>query len=52
MHDAIEKGNGQEEVLETMLATLELIEDEGKLPDNDWLIIVLSHIPGKTCPIF
>ena len=35
-----------------ILATLELIEYEGKLPDNDWLITVLSDVPGDTCIIF
>ena len=28
----------------SMLATIMLIEEEGKLPDNEWLLTVLSHI--------
>ena len=35
-----------------MLATISLIEEEGKLPDNEWLLTVLSHIQGKECVVF
>ena len=35
-----------------MLSTIELIEWENKLPDNEWLIRVLSYIPGPSCEIF
>lgn len=35
-----------------MLATIKMIEDDGKTPDNDWMIIALSDVPGKDCEIF
>ena len=35
-----------------ILATLAMIEKEGKLPDNDWLILALSDVPGPDCEIF
>ena len=35
-----------------MLATIALIEEDGKLPNNDWLFIVLAHIEGEDCEIF
>ena len=35
-----------------ILSTIEMIETDGKLPDNDWLIVVLADIPGKDCEIF
>ena len=35
-----------------MLATITLIEEEGKLPNNEWLYIVLAHIEGRQCEIF
>ena len=35
-----------------ILATLELIEEEGKLPDNTWLITCLADVPGPSCEIF
>ena len=41
-----------EELWNRMLATLQLVEEEGKLPDNAWLLTVLSHIDGKECEIF
>lgn len=35
-----------------MLCTINLIEKSGKTPDNDWLIKVLSDVPGPNCEIF
>ena len=35
-----------------MLATINMIEEEGKLPDTNWLITALSDVPGKECEIF
>lgn len=35
-----------------ILATLKLIETEGKLPDNEWIITCLSDVPGPDCEIF
>ena len=35
-----------------MLATLQLVEEAGKLPDNAWLLTVLAHIEGQECEIF
>ena len=35
-----------------MLATITLIEEEGKLPNNDWLLLVLAHVEGEDCEIF
>ena len=35
-----------------ILATIAMIEAEGKLPDNDWLITALSDVPGPECEIF
>ena len=43
---------GKEAMWNAMLATITLIEEEGKLPNNDWLITVLAHIEGKDCEIF
>ena len=25
---------------------------KGKMPDTDWLLILLAKVPGKSCPIF
>ena len=25
---------------------------KGKMPDKDWLMVLLAKIPGKSCPIF
>ena len=41
-----------EAIWNSMLATIMLIEEEGKLPDNEWLLTVLAHIQGKECEIF
>ena len=35
-----------------MLATITLIEEEGKLPNNEWLLTVLSHIEGRDSVVF
>ena len=42
----------KEKLWNAMLATITLIEEEGKLPNNEWLLTVLSHIEGKDCEIF
>ena len=36
----------------SMLALIALIENDGKLPDNIWLITVLADCPGPSCEIF
>ena len=35
-----------------MLSTFALIEEEGKLPNNEWLITALTDVPGSDCEIF
>lgn len=35
-----------------MLSTFALIEGEGKLPNNEWLITCLTDVPGIECEIF
>ena len=25
---------------------------KGKMPDTDWLLVLLAKVPGKSCPIF
>lgn len=42
----------QDDKWNSILATLALIEEEGKLPDNDWIITCLSDVPGPDCEIF
>ena len=42
----------QDEKWNAILATLALIEEEGKLPDNDWIITCLADVPGPDCEIF
>ena len=34
------------------MSTMALIEYEGKMPDNEWLIVCLADVPGKSCAIF
>ena len=36
----------------SILSTLELIEEEGKLPDSAWLTIALADCPGTECEVF
>ena len=43
---------GKMDLWNSMLATITLIEEEGKLPNNEWLYIVLAHIEGRQCEIF
>ena len=35
-----------------ILCTMKLIEYEGKLPDNDWLLVCLADVPGPDCEVF
>ena len=35
-----------------ILSTMALIEYEGKLPDNDWLLVCLADVPGPSCEVF
>ena len=25
---------------------------KGKMPDTDWLLVLLAKVPGRSCPIF
>ena len=34
------------------LAGLLSLMELGKLPDNDWLLLLLSHVPGRDCSVF
>ena len=42
----------QDDKVNAILATLTLIEQEGKLPDNNWIITCLADVPGPDCEIF
>ena len=51
MKERIDDGDGEDAVLHRMESLAELME-EGQLPDNDWLLLLLSKMPGDSCPIF
>ena len=42
-------------VIANRVGLLQLIAEinmKGKMPDKDWLLVLLSKIPGKSCPLF
>ena len=42
-------------VLEHSTGLVQLVEEltmKGKMPDTDWLLVLLAKVPGKSCPIF
>ena len=52
VYEKVVEEPAKEELWNMMLATITLIEEEGKLPNNDWLLTVLAHIEGKDCVVF
>ena len=48
----VQEDPDQDEKWNAILATLSLIEQEGKLPDNDWIMTCLADVPGPDCEIF
>ena len=42
-------------VLEHSAALVQLVQElsmKGKMPDTDWLLVLLAKVPGRSCPIF
>ena len=42
-------------VLEHSASLAQLAQElsmRGKMPDTDWLLVLLAKVPGKSCPIF
>ena len=35
-----------------MLALVEEMNKKGKMPDKEWLLILLAKVPGRSCPLF
>ena len=42
-------------VIENSVGLVQLVEEltkRGKMPDTDWLLVLLAKVPGPSCPIF
>ena len=55
--EAVDDGIQQKKpfVISNRVGLLQLIDEiqmKGKMPDKDWLMVLLAKIPGKSCPIF
>ena len=51
VHARVHLNQGDDTVLDRMLSLIELM-DSGKLPDNEYFLVLLSVVPGASCPIF
>ena len=35
-----------------LLALVAEMNKKGKMPDKDWLLVLLAKVPGRSCPLF